>query len=231
MVDRHDHYPQLDEPVIAPDNNDPRPPSLAAVRHSRGEDDHERDALELHAIETQEDDSAGSSASISSGECRVVPQRTASRSSQRTERSRAPRKGVIGYIQRFWRRNVVLTVPQKSNRDHFALERTFLAYIRTSVMIAMQGVIIAQLFRLQQQHSPEDELTYYEVAIPLSVTCHCIAIVVAGIGASRFWKQQNSVALGTVYAGGWELNCIGLLIALIILATFILSIVVMVELD
>lgn len=96
-----------------------------------------------------------------------------------------------------------------------ALERTFLAYIRTSVIIAMQGVLIAQLFRLQQQPSPTDQLTYYEVAIPLSVTCHCIAIIVAMIGACRFWKQQNAVALGTVYAGGWELNCIGLLIALV----------------
>lgn len=96
-----------------------------------------------------------------------------------------------------------------------ALERTFLAYIRTSVVIAMQGVLIAQLFRLQQQPSPEDQLTYYEVAIPLSVTCHCIAVIVAVLGACRFWKQQNAVALGTVYAGGWELNSIALLIALV----------------
>ncbi|KOC14530.1 hypothetical protein AFLA70_5g008911 [Aspergillus flavus AF70] len=233
MEDRSDHHLHRDdEPVTSNTRTEPRPPSPTATGHSRGEDRVERDALELHEIETQPDHELGSStASISSGEYRITTRRTASRTSQRTERSRAPRKGLLGKVQRFWTRNVVLTVPQKSNRDHFALERTFLAYIRTSVIIAMQGVLIAQLFRLQQQPSPTDQLTYYEVAIPLSVTCHCIAVIVAMIGACRFWKQQNAVALGTVYAGGWELNCIGLLIALIILALFVLSIVIIVELE
>ncbi|KAB8273244.1 hypothetical protein BDV30DRAFT_211080 [Aspergillus minisclerotigenes] len=233
MEDRSDHHLHRDdEPVTSDTRNEPRPPSPTATGHSRGEDRVERDALELHEIETQLDHEFGSStASISSGEYRITTRRTASRTSQRTEGSRAPRKGLLGKVQRFWTRNVVLTVPQKSNRDHFALERTFLAYIRTSVIIAMQGVLIAQLFRLQQQPSPTDQLTYYEVAIPLSVTCHCIAVIVAMIGACRFWKQQNAVALGTVYAGGWELNCIGLLIALIILALFVLSIVIIVELE
>ncbi|OGM50933.1 hypothetical protein ABOM_000501 [Aspergillus bombycis] len=233
MGDRSDHHLHRDdEPVTSVTDHEPRPPSPTATSHSRGEDRVERDALELHEIETQLDhEFSCSSPSISSGEYRITTRRTASRSSQRTERSRAPRKGLLGKVERFWTHNVVLTVPQKSNRDHFALERTFLAYIRTSVVIAMQGVLIAQLFRLQQQPSPEDRLTYYEVAIPLSVTCHCIAAIVAVIGACRFWKQQNAVALGTVHAGGWELNCIGLLIALIILALFVLSIVIIVELE
>ncbi|KNG83249.1 hypothetical protein ANOM_009059 [Aspergillus nomiae NRRL 13137] len=233
MGDRSDHHLHRDdEPVTSVTDNEPRPPSPTATSHSRGEDRVERDALELHEIETQLDHELNcSTPSISSGEYRITTRRTASRTSQRTERSRAPRKGLVGKIERFWTRNVVLTVPQKSNRDHFALERTFLAYIRTSVVIAMQGVLIAQLFRLQQQPSPEDQLTYYEVAIPLSVTCHCIAVIVAVLGACRFWKQQNAVALGTVYAGGWELNSIALLIALIILALFVLSIVIMVELE
>ncbi|KAB8238570.1 hypothetical protein BDV23DRAFT_14652 [Aspergillus alliaceus] len=214
MVDRSDHQTHRDDDAA----NALRPPSPTAHPRGedRGEDRGERDALELHEIETHQDIGDGtSSASISSGEYRITTRRTLSRTSQRTERSQVPRKGLAGIIQRFWTRNVVLRVPQKSNRDHFALERTFLAYIRTSVVIAMQGVLIAQLFRLQQQNSPADKLTYYEIAIPLSVACHCTAIVVAIIGASRFWKQQNAVALGTIYAGGWELNCIGLLIALV----------------
>ncbi|KAF7587034.1 hypothetical protein BBP40_007830 [Aspergillus hancockii] len=229
MIDRSDlRPPRDDEPVTSASGNELTFPAPAATSHSRGE----RDALELHEIETHHDDEAGtSSASISSGEYRVTPRRTVSRTSQRTQQSRAPRKGLLGNVQRFWTRNVVLTVPQKSNRDHFALERTFLAYIRTSVLLAMQGVLIAQLFRLQQQQSSTKDLTYYEVAIPLSVTCHCVAAIVAAIGASRFWKQQNAVALGTVYAGGWELNCIGILIALIVLAVFVLSIVVMVNIE
>ncbi|KAL2818077.1 hypothetical protein BJX63DRAFT_83277 [Aspergillus granulosus] len=168
-------------------------------------DDLDPDNLELHEIETQHDDD--STGSISSGEYRITTRRTVSQTSQS---SRQRREGVLGSLQRFWTKNVVLTVPQKKNRDYFALERTFLAYIRTSVVLAMQGVLIAQLFRLQSAISAKG-LGYHEVGVPLSVTCHGAAIVTAILGALRFWKQQSAIALGTVYAGGWELNCIGFL--------------------
>jgi uncharacterized membrane protein YidH (DUF202 family) len=92
------------------------------------------------------------------------------------------------------------------------LERTFLAYIRTSVVIAMQGVLIAQLFRLQRSPTSEDRLRFYEVGIPLSVTCHCVAVLVALIGAYRFWRQQSAISRGKVHAGGWELNWVGILL-------------------
>lgn len=101
------------------------------------------------------------------------------------------------------------------NIIYIALERTFLAYIRTSVVIAMQGVVIAQLFRLQESPTDGDRLRFYQVGIPLSVTCYCVAIVVALIGAYRFWRQQNAIARGKVHAGGWELNFVGILFGLV----------------
>ena len=120
------HHHRDDEPVISVTGHEPRPPSPTATTHSRGQNRVERDALELHQIETQLDNEFGSStASISSGEYRITTRRTASRTSQRTERSQAPRKGLLGKVQRFWTRNVVLTVPQKSNRDHFGKLITF----------------------------------------------------------------------------------------------------------
>lgn len=92
-----------------------------------------------------------------------------------------------------------------------ALERTFLAYIRTSIAFSMQGVLIAQLFHL---YSPESDrsgtrFTYAAVGVPLSVTFQSCAIVVAILGAARFWRQQTAIARGKVFAGGWELNAIG----------------------
>lgn len=80
----------------------------------------------------------------------------------------------------------------------------------------MQGVLIAQLFRLQR-FPPQEQtgLTYFEVAVPLSVACHGIALMVAVIGASRFWRQQSAIVEGTVHAGGWELNSIGFMILLV----------------
>ncbi|KAI9044716.1 DUF202 domain-containing protein [Aspergillus affinis] len=232
MTDRSDSDHPANGSATVADHNRPSEPNRRPSPDSdrRDSDERDRDALELHEIETQ-DDAATSTASISSGEYRITTHRTASRTSQRTVQSRAPRKGFAGYVQRFWTRNVVLTVPQKSNRDHFALERTFLAYIRTSVVIAMQGVLVAQLFRLQHSTNSHSRLGYYEVGIPLSLTCHSVAILVALMGAHRFFKQQNAVALGIVYAGGWELHCIGVLIGLINLVTFILSVIITVEIE
>ncbi|PYH91329.1 hypothetical protein BO71DRAFT_52955 [Aspergillus ellipticus CBS 707.79] len=227
-VDHHNHNPLATSTAIAP------PPASHTHPHDRN-----LDALELDQIATHDDDSAGySTDSISSGEYRVRTHRTISRAvtvtSAPTSQTEA-RKGVVAKawdrVRRAWTRNVVLTVPQKSNRDHFALERTFLAYIRTSVQVAMQGVLVAQLFRLQHLTSPDAALGYSEVGVPLSVGCHGVAILIASLGAYRFWKQQTVVALGTVYAGGWELNLIGGLVGLIIMTTFVLSIVIMVELD
>lgn len=79
----------------------------------------------------------------------------------------------------------------------------------------MQGVLVAQLFRLQRSESDQDRLGFYQVGIPLSVTCHCVAVVVALIGAYRFWRQQSAIALDKVYAGGWELNSVGILLFLV----------------
>ncbi|RLL95238.1 hypothetical protein CFD26_104609 [Aspergillus turcosus] len=191
-------------PLQSPTESDASLPSGRAVD--------ERDWFELQQIPTHDDQLDDlSSGSISSGEYRLTARRTVSRSSS----SRQPRKGVWGSIQRFWANNVSLTVPQKSNRDHYALERTFLAYIRTSVVVAMQGVFIAQLFRLQRSTADHAPLGYYRVGVPLALCCHVVAILVALMGAHRFWRQQSAVAHGKVYAGGWELNGIGIFIGLV----------------
>ncbi|KAJ5675449.1 hypothetical protein N7462_008346 [Penicillium macrosclerotiorum] len=208
----------------------PEPPAPAAVRDSRPPSVDE--PLELHEIQTREDDEQlnYSSPSASSGEeYQNVTRRTGSHS--RVRRPRKQRKGPWNTVCRFWTHNVTLTVPQKNNRDHFALERTFLAYIRTSVVVAMQGVLIAQLFRLQRSNAAEDRLRFYEVGIPLAVACYSVAIAVALIGAYRFWRQQSAISVGKVHAGGWELNSVGILLFLVLLVTLILSLVILIEID
>ncbi|KAJ5617372.1 hypothetical protein N7537_002486 [Penicillium hordei] len=208
--------------------------------------DNDREALELHSIQTQEDNDLDySTPSGSSGdEYRVSIHRTTSQADSR--RKREARNGLWGQICRFWTRQVIITVPQKSNRDHFgklycehavgtltditkALERTFLAYIRTSTVIAMQGVLVAQLFRLQRPSQTVDRLSFHEVGIPLSVACHVVAVVVALIGAFRFWRQQNAITRGKVYAGGWELNSVGILLFIVILASLVLIVIISIQ--
>ncbi|KAJ5167634.1 uncharacterized protein N7482_003228 [Penicillium canariense] len=207
----------------------PELPANSLLRGSRPPSPREAETIELDEIQTHEDNEQMnySSPSVSSGE-EYRMTRVTSRS---TVRRRSERNGAWSKVCRFWRHNVTLTVPQKSNRDHLALERTFLAYIRTSVTIAMQGVLIAQLFRLQRPTTPEDRLRFYEVGIPLSVACHCVALLVALIGAYRFWRQQSAISVGKVHAGGWELNSVGILLFLLILATLVLSVVIIIEID
>ncbi|OJJ31237.1 hypothetical protein ASPWEDRAFT_688999 [Aspergillus wentii DTO 134E9] len=225
MVHRDDHQPEwgfgpLSNPVSGTRHRSPIRSSLS-----------EPDTLELHEIQTHEenDDEEVSGASISSGEYRITTRRTVSRTSRCSSEES---KGLWGRVKRFWTRNVVLTVPQKSNRDHFALERTFLAYIRTSVMIAMQGVLIALLFRLQRRTAqPKKGPGFYEIGIPLSIAYHSVALLVALIGANRFWRQQHAIGLGKVHVGGWELNVIGFLIAALLISTLILTVYAIINID
>ncbi|KAJ5295309.1 hypothetical protein PENANT_c001G10228 [Penicillium antarcticum] len=190
----------------------------------------DREALELHQIQTREDDELDySDPSASSGEeYRMTTYRTASRASTL---DREAGKGPWSRIRRFWCRHVILTVPQKSNRDHFALERTFLAYIRTSTVMAMQGVLIAQLFRLQRPNTEVHRLSFHAVGIPLSVACHFVAVLVALIGAFRFWRQQNAISRGKVHAGGWEMNSVGIFLFIVTVATLVLSVIILVQID
>ncbi|CAG8099977.1 unnamed protein product [Penicillium nalgiovense] len=193
----------------------PRQPSGVISRNTRSGDNDgmdPREALELQQIQTQEDNELNySTPSASSGdEYRVVTRRTTSRAD--AQRRQQARKGLWGKLTQLWTHNVTLTVPHKSSRDYFALERTFLAYIRTSLVVSQQGVLIAQLFRLQAAEALADRLGFRRVGTPLSVACHCVAILVALVGAYRFWRQQNAIARGNVFAGGWELNSVGILL-------------------
>ena len=101
---------------------------------------------------------------------------------------------------------------------HFSLianERTFLGYLRTSLALAMLGVVIAQLYRLQHSPSPDRYLGYYVLSKPISCIFHASAICVAILGSVRFFRQQHAMATGTIITGGWELMIIGVYILLV----------------
>ncbi|OCL03549.1 hypothetical protein AOQ84DRAFT_347547 [Glonium stellatum] len=125
-------------------------------------------------------------------------------------------------IVRFWGRQISIVVDQGQQRDHLALERTFLGYLRTSVALAIMGVITAQLFRLQHSINPNPNLGFFVLGIPLAVIFIATAILVLLLGAFRFWKQQNALVRGKIHAGGWEINTIMCLTIVLCLATFAL---------
>ncbi|KAK7540788.1 uncharacterized protein J3D65DRAFT_253531 [Phyllosticta citribraziliensis] len=129
-------------------------------------------------------------------------------------------------VQRWWKRHVSVTVEVKGMRDHLALERTFLGYLRTSIALSMTGVILAQLFRLQHSLHPDAHLGFYVLGIPLASTFIACAIAVALLGAFRFWRQQSAIVRGKVLAGGWEVLVIMVGSLLLTTGVFILLVLV-----
>lgn len=72
----------------------------------------------------------------------------------------------------------------------------------------MLGVIIAQLLRLQRSENPDPKLGFFVSGVPLASICIIAAVIVLLGGTFRFWRQQNAILRGKVYAGGWEIAII-----------------------
>jgi uncharacterized membrane protein YidH (DUF202 family) len=92
-----------------------------------------------------------------------------------------------------------------------ALERTYLAYLRTSLALSNIGVVIAQLFSLTQQQGASSNAASnpkVKTGLPLAVVFIVAAIVVMSLGAIRFWRQQTAMARNKVWAGGFEIYLI-----------------------
>ena len=77
--------------------------------------------------------------------------------------------------------------------------------------MSMVGVTVTQLFRLQHSISPDLDFGFFVLGKPVGVTFIGASIVMSLVGAFRFYRQQNAMLRGKVYAGGWEVVLIMLL--------------------
>lgn len=123
-------------------------------------------------------------------------------------------------VTKFWGTQISLSIEEGSLRDHLALERTFLGYLRTSLLLVVTGVVIAQLFRLQHSPHPHPHFGFYKIGKPLSAAFICMGIVVVLIGAIRFWRLQNALVRGKAIAAGWEVSLVMGLVGSLMLGTF-----------
>ncbi|KAF8800058.1 hypothetical protein BYT27DRAFT_7118316 [Phlegmacium glaucopus] len=85
-------------------------------------------------------------------------------------------------------------------RDHLASERTFLAYVRTSLGIASAGVALIQLFTMSDLASkysgiplPVENQRVQKFATPLGLSALGMAMIVLLIGVSRYFLVQHAL--------------------------------------
>ncbi|KAI5305954.1 hypothetical protein KEM56_002756 [Ascosphaera pollenicola] len=118
-------------------------------------------------------------------------------------------------------------------RDHLALERTFLAWLRTSLAFASIGVAITQLFRLNTITLPTDPFTpttkqpngdgsierVSRVGKPLGGTFIAIAILVLLTGFRRYFAGQYWIVRGKFPASRGSITLIAVIAGALIVAS------------
>lgn len=87
-----------------------------------------------------------------------------------------------------------------------ANERTYLAYLRTSLAMSILGVIVCQLYTIQHAPTPDPKFGYYVLGKPVASILQASALIMSLIGTHRFWSQQSAMIRGKYRAGGWEIQ-------------------------
>ncbi|GAO13843.1 hypothetical protein UVI_02004380 [Ustilaginoidea virens] len=115
-------------------------------------------------------------------------------------------------------------------RDHLALERTFLAWLRTSLAFASIGVAVTQLFRLNTTISGGDgysgNATLRRLGKPLGSAFLAISILTLLLGARRYFHGQEWVIRGKFPASRGTIILIALVALAIMLASLVVVIVI-----
>ncbi|KAJ7055742.1 hypothetical protein C8F01DRAFT_1157539 [Mycena amicta] len=110
-------------------------------------------------------------------------------------------------------------------RDHLASERTFLAYIRTSLAIAAAGVALIQLFLVSdaelglfRAEAGRERLKSY--GRPLAGTSIIIALYLLAVGVSRYFSVQTALVDGKFPVIRLRLGFLTLALAALIVCMF-----------
>ncbi|KAI4229279.1 MAG: hypothetical protein L6R36_001027 [Xanthoria steineri] len=115
-------------------------------------------------------------------------------------------------------------------RDHLALERTFLAWLRTSLAFASIGIAITQLFRLNTTISEREGLEpdlggsyrLRQVGKPLGATFMGIAILILIVGGRRYFESQYWIIRGKFPASRGSIFLVTLIAGALVIASLVI---------
>lgn len=121
------------------------------------------------------------------------------------------------------------------SHSHTPPERTFLAWLRTSLSFAGIGIAVTQLFRLNttiqdkdgaQPADPTPELRLRQVGKPLGATFLAISVIVLLIGWRRYFEAQWYIIKGKFPASRGSIAVTTLCAFALVVATFVIVLVV-----
>jgi len=116
-------------------------------------------------------------------------------------------------------------------RDHLALERTFLAWLRTSLAFASIGIAITQLFRLNVTAAGTGGSDPYQrlrqMGKPLGATFLGISILMLSVGFHRYFESQHWIIRGKFPASRGSIA----LVAAITFSLMVTSLVVVIVVE
>jgi len=112
-------------------------------------------------------------------------------------------------------------------RDHLALERTFLAWLRTSLAFASIGIAITQLFRLNSATAPQSNKEILSaIGKPLGAMFLAIAILVLLLGTNRYYESQAWLLKGKFPASRGSVFLLTLVASSLIIASLVIVLVI-----
>ncbi|KAF2169899.1 hypothetical protein M409DRAFT_64873 [Zasmidium cellare ATCC 36951] len=120
-------------------------------------------------------------------------------------------------------------------RDHLALERTFLAWLRTSLSFASIGIAVTQLFRLNTtiaSNNPDAVVSFAAtkklraVGKPLGATFLAISILILMLGFHRYFESQHYVIRGKFPASRGTIIIVSTVAVALIVASLIVVVAV-----
>lgn len=116
-------------------------------------------------------------------------------------------------------------------RDHLAIERTFLAWLRTSLSFASIGIAVTQLFRLNTSldggiDAAKNMDTLRQMGKPLGTTFLGISILTLFLGYRRYFQSQHWVMQGKFPASRGTITIVAFVAFAIMVASLVVVIAI-----